>query len=203
MDTLVREVGLPNVVINNAAGNFISPSERLSANAFFTIVDTVLNGSAYVTLDLAKRMQAEGVGGTFLYTTTTYASTGSGYVLPSACAKAGIECLVKSLAAEWGRHGLRFVGIAPGPIPTKGAFSRLDPSGRFEKAMLDMIPANRTGEVDEIANLAAYLTSDYASWVSGTIITLDGGETAHNSGEFNGLKVVTPQEWDLMEAMIR
>ena len=108
------------------------------------------------------------------YTTTTYASTGSGYVLPSACAKAGVECLIKSLGAEWGKHGMRFVGIAPGPIPTKGAFSRLDPTGRFETAMLDMIPANRAGEVDEIANLAAYLCSDYASWVSGQIVPSGG-----------------------------
>uniref|UniRef100_A0A7S0J8B2 Uncharacterized protein n=1 Tax=Calcidiscus leptoporus TaxID=127549 RepID=A0A7S0J8B2_9EUKA len=111
--------------------------------------------------------------------------------------------MIKSLAAEWGRYGFRFVGIAPGPIPTKGAFSRLDPSGRFEKAMLDMIPANRAGEVEEIANLTAYLCSDYAAWISGQIITLDGGETALNSGEFNQLRQVTSQEWDMMEKMIR
>ena len=98
---------------------------------------------------------------------------------------------------------MRFVGIAPGPIPTKGAFSRLDPTGRFETAMLDMIPANRAGEVDEIANLVCYLCSDYASWISGEIVTLDGGETAQNAGEFNQLRQVTDQEWDMMEAMIR
>lgn len=142
-------------------------------------------------------------GSTFLYITTTYASTGSGFVLPSACAKAGIECMIKSLGAEWGRYGFRFLGVAPGPIPTKGAFSRLDPTGRFEKAMLDMIPANRTGEVDELANLVSYLCSDYAAWLSGQIITLDGGETASNAGEFNGLRQVSPQEWDMMEQMIR
>jgi len=156
-----------------------------------------------VTLDVARRMRDAGKGGVFLYTTTTYASTGSGYVLPSACAKAGVECMIKSLGAEWGRHGMRFVGIAPGPIKTEGAFSRLDPTGRFETAMLDMIPANRAGEVDEIANLAAYLCSDYASWVSGTIVTLDGGETASNAGEFNQLRQVKDAEWDMMEAMIR
>ena len=203
MDELVAKVGLPDVVINNAAGNFIAPSSRLSPNAFFTIIDTVLNGSAYVTLDLAKRLRDAGRGGVFLYTTTTYASTGSGYVLPSACAKAGVECMIKSLGAEWGRDGFRFVGIAPGPIPTKGAFSRLDPSGRFETEMLKQIPANRTGEIAEIANLAAYLASDYASWISGTIITLDGGEVASNSGEFNQLRQVKEAEWDMMEQIIR
>ena len=142
-------------------------------------------------------------GGVFLYTTTTYASTGSGYVLPSACAKAGIECMIKSLAAEWGSRGFRFLGIAPGPIKTKGAFDRLDPSGRFEREMLKLIPANRTGEIAEISNLAAYLGSDYANWMSGHVITLDGGEKASNAGEFNGLKVVTEEEWDMMAAMIK
>ena len=156
-----------------------------------------------MTLDVAARLRAAGRGGVFLYTTTTYAATGSGYVMPSACAKAGLECMIKSLGAEWGRDGFRFVGIAPGPIPTKGAFSRLDPSGRFEEAMLGMIPANRTGEVEEIANLAAYLCSDYAAWISGQIITLDGGETVSNAGEFNGLRQVSSAEWDMMEAMIR
>lgn len=203
MDTLEREVGLPDIVINNAAGNFIAPSERLSANAFATITDTVLNGSAYVTLDVARRLRKADRGATFLYITTTYASTGSGFVLPSACAKAGVECMIKSLAAEWGRYGFRFVGIAPGPIYTKGAFDRLDPTGRFEKAMLDMIPANRAGRVPELANLAAYLSSDYASWLSGQIVTFDGGETAFNAGEFNALEQVTEQEWDMMEQMIR
>lgn len=203
MDTLEREVGLPDIVINNAAGNFIAPSERLSANAFATITDTVLNGSAYVTLDVARRLREAKRGASFLYITTTYASTGSGFVLPSACAKAGVECMIKSLAAEWGRYGFRFVGIAPGPIYTKGAFDRLDPTGRFEKAMLDMIPANRAGRVPELANLAAYLTSDYASWLSGQIVTFDGGETAFNAGEFNALEQVTEQEWDMMEQMIR
>ena len=203
LDAVEANVGVPGVVVNNAAGNFIAPSDRLSPNAFFTIVDTVLCGSAYVTLDVARRLRAAERGGVFCYTTTTYASTGSGYVLPSACAKAGVECMIKSLGAEWGRDGMRFVGIAPGPIPTKGAFSRLDPTGQFEKAMLDMIPANRAGVVDEIANLTAFLCSDYASWISGEIVTLDGGETVSNAGEFNQLRQVTNDQWDMMEAMIR
>ncbi|GMI04353.1 hypothetical protein TrVE_jg9471 [Triparma verrucosa] len=203
IDEMKTVCGLPDIVINNAAGNFIAPSERLSSNAFATIVDTVLNGSAYVTLELSKKLMEEDRGGVFLYTTTTYASTGSGFVLPSACAKAGIEIMIKSLGAEWGRYGFRFLGIAPGPIPTKGAFDRLDPTGRFETAMLDMIPANRAGKVEEMANLAAFLVSPYASWISGEIVTLDGGETVQNAGEFNQLRQVSEQEWNMMEAMIR
>ena len=203
IENMISKVGLPDVVINNAAGNFIAPSERLSSNAFSTIVDTVLNGSAYVTLEIGRRLIKENRGGVFLYTTTTYASSGSGFVLPSACAKAGIEIMIKSLAAEWGRYGFRFAGIAPGPIPTKGAFDRLDPTGRFERAMLDMLPSNRMGKVEEMANLASFLVSPYANWITGQIITLDGGETVQNAGEFNQLRQVKEEEWDMMEAMIR
>ncbi|XP_063054616.1 2,4-dienoyl-CoA reductase, mitochondrial isoform X2 [Engraulis encrasicolus] len=132
---LVNEVGLPDVVINNAAGNFISPSEKLSANAWRTITDIVLNGTAYVTLDIGKRLIKAEKGCAFLAITTIYAESGSGFVLPSASAKAGVEAMCKSLAAEWGRYGMRFNVIQPGPIRTKGAFSRLDPTGMFEKTI--------------------------------------------------------------------
>ena len=118
------------------AGNFIAPTERLSLNAFRTIVDVVLNGSANVTLQAGKRMIEAKQPGTFLSISTTYADAGSGFVVPSACAKAGVNAMVRSLAAEWGRYGLRFVGIAPGPIETKGAFERLDPSGQFKPMMV-------------------------------------------------------------------
>lgn len=204
IDDIVSAAGkTPDIVVNNAAGNFIAPTERLSSNAWFTIVDTVLNGSAYVTLDVAKRLIAEGRGGTFLYVTTTYAQTGTGFTVPSAAAKAGIENMVKSLAGEWGKYGLRFCGIAPGPIETEGAFSRLDPSGKFRNHMLDVNPSNRLGEIPELANLASFLCSPYASWVNGDIVRLDGGEACSLAGEFNALQRVTNEEWDMMEAMIR
>ncbi|XP_026083790.1 2,4-dienoyl-CoA reductase, mitochondrial-like [Carassius auratus] len=143
------------------------------------------------------------MGAAFLAITTIYAESGSGFVVPSAAAKAGVETLCTSLAAEWGRYGMRFNIIQPGPIKTKGAFSRLDPTGAFEKLMLENIAVGRLGTPAEIANLAAYLCSDYASWVSGAIIRMDGGEYVSIAGEFNGLKKVTQEQWAIMEAMIR
>uniref|UniRef100_A0A8C7M461 2,4-dienoyl CoA reductase 1, mitochondrial n=1 Tax=Oncorhynchus kisutch TaxID=8019 RepID=A0A8C7M461_ONCKI len=203
VDQLVEVAGLPDVVINNAAGNFISPSEKLSANAWRTITDIVLNGTAFVTLELGKRLILAEKGAAFLAITTIYAETGSGFVVPSAAAKAGVETLCMSLAAEWGRYGLRFNVIQPGPIRTKGAFSRLDPTGMFEKAMIGRIPVGRLGTPGEIANLAAYLCSDYACWVSGAIIRMDGGEYVSMAGEFNDLRRVTKEQWAMMETMIR
>ncbi|KAL5022348.1 hypothetical protein ScPMuIL_001503 [Solemya velum] len=203
VDACVSEFGLPNIIINNAAGNFISPSERLSPNAWKTIIDIVLNGSATVTLDIGKRLIEAKQGAAFLSITTVYAETGSGFVVPSAAAKAGVNAMTKSLAAEWGRYGLRFNCIAPGPIETKGAFSRLDPTGAFKEIMMDHITVGRLGEVNELANLATYLVSDYSNWMTGEVIDFDGGETVGRSGEFNDLKKVTPEQWDMMEKMIR
>ncbi|KAG1948215.1 2,4-dienoyl-CoA reductase, mitochondrial [Pimephales promelas] len=203
VDQLVNDVGLPDVVINNAAGNFISPSEKLSPNAWRTITDIVLNGTAYVTLDIGKRLIKAEKGAAFLAITTIYAESGSGFVVPSAAAKAGVEKLCTSLTAEWGRYGMRFNVIQPGPIKTKGAFSRLDPTGLLEKSLIEKIPVGRLGTPGEIANLATYLCSDYASWVSGAIIRMDGGEYVSNAGEFNGLKEVTKEQWAMMESMIR
>ncbi|KAG7470015.1 hypothetical protein MATL_G00134780 [Megalops atlanticus] len=203
VDELINVAGLPDVVINNAAGNFISPSENLSANAWRTITDIVLNGTAFVTLEVGKRLIKAEKGAAFLAITTIYAESGSGFVVPSAAAKAGVEALCKSLAAEWGRYGMRFNIIQPGPIKTKGAFSRLDPTGMFEKSMIGRIPTGRLGTPGEIANLAAYLCSDYATWVSGAIIRMDGGEYVSMAGEFNDLKKVTKEQWAMLETMIR
>ena len=160
---------IPDVVVHNAAGNFVSPTERLSPNAFKTIVDIVLLGTANLTLDVGKRMIEQERGGSFLAITTHYTNEGSGFVCPSACAKSGVETMMKSLSAEWGRYGIRMNCIAPGPIETEGAFSRLDPTGEMMGAAVDAIPCGRIGEVAELANLATYLCSDYASWVSGEV----------------------------------
>uniref|UniRef100_A0A1A8H0V4 2,4-dienoyl-CoA reductase [(3E)-enoyl-CoA-producing], mitochondrial n=1 Tax=Nothobranchius korthausae TaxID=1143690 RepID=A0A1A8H0V4_9TELE len=203
VDQMTSLTGLPDVIINNAAGNFICPSERLSPNAWKSITDIVLNGTAFVTLELGKRLIQDQRGASFLAITTIYAESGSGFVAPSASAKAGVEALYKSLAAEWGRYGHRFNIIQPGPIKTKGAFSRLDPTGKFEKGMIDRIPTGRLGTPAELANLAAYLSSNYASWISGAVMRFDGGEYVSMAGEFNDLRRVTPDQWKMMEAMIR
>uniref|UniRef100_A0A3Q2GQQ0 2,4-dienoyl-CoA reductase [(3E)-enoyl-CoA-producing], mitochondrial n=1 Tax=Cyprinodon variegatus TaxID=28743 RepID=A0A3Q2GQQ0_CYPVA len=203
VDQMVELTGLPDVIINNAAGNFICPSERLSANGWKSITDIVLNGTAFVTLELGKRLIQNQKGASFLAITTIYAESGSGFVVPSASAKAGVEALYKSLAAEWGRYGHRFNIIQPGPIRTKGAFSRLDPTGTFEKSMIGRIPTGRLGKPAELANLAAYLSSDYASWMSGAVIRFDGGEYVSMAGEFNELRKVTDDQWKMLETMIR
>eukprot|EP00127_Corallochytrium_limacisporum_P000245 Clim_evm13s8 gene=Clim_evmTU13s8 len=194
---------LPNIIINNAAGNFISPTERLSPNAFGTIIDIVLKGTLNTTIEFGKRLIEHEQGCAFLSISTTYASRGSGFVVPSACAKSGVEAMTKSLSAEWSRYGMRFNAIAPGPIRTKGAFDRLDPSGQFENTLKTRIATGRLGEPEELANLACYMVSDYSNWLSGEVITLDGGECVTIGGEFNPLLEITHPEWDAMEAMIR
>jgi len=201
VNKIEAELGLPNVVVHNAAGNFISPTERLSANAFQTIIDIVLKGTAFLTLDIGKRMIAQKTGGTFLAITTHYTNEGSGFVVPSACAKSGVETMCKSLGVEWGRYGIRFNCIAPGPIETEGAFGRLDPTGEGAKLMMDNIPVGRLGEIEEIANLATFMCSDYASWINAETVTLDGGEFRSLAGEFNKLRMITPEQWDMMEAL--
>jgi len=203
IDFVAETAGLPDIVINNAAGNFISPTERLSANAFGNIIDIVLKGTANVTMTAGKKMIKEGKSGVFLSISTTYADLGSGYVAPSAAAKAGVSNMVRSLGSEWGKYGLRFVGIAPGPIETEGAFSRLDPTGQFKKMMIDRLPSKRLGETQELANFASYLVSPYASWMTGQVLTFDGGESTFMSGEFNSLEQVTEGQWDQIASIIK
>jgi len=203
VDATIGAFSLPTIIINNAAGNFVSPTERLSPNAFRTIVDIVLNGTANVTLDIGKRLIAQQQPGVFLSISTWYAEAGTGYTVPSACAKAGVDNLTKSLAAEWGKYGIRMNTIAPGPFPTEGAWSRLDPSGEGLKLTIDRTPAKRLGEVEELANLASYMVSDYASYLSGEIITLDGGERRGVCGMFNTLEKVPQEQWDFLEMQIR
>merc|ERR1712020_121617 len=165
--------------------------------------DIVLNGTAHLTLDVGKRMIKQETGGVFLSITTHYVYEGSGYVVPSACAKSGVETMMKSLGVEWGQYGIRMNCIAPGPIYTEGAFSRPDPSGKMIEEGIKVIPAGRLGEVEEIANLATYLCSDYASWINAETVTLDGGEFRSMAGEFNKLREIPQEMWDMMEKMIR
>ncbi|PWJ44485.1 NAD(P)-dependent dehydrogenase (short-subunit alcohol dehydrogenase family) [Sediminitomix flava] len=198
------EFGQLDGLVNNAAGNFISPTERLSAKAFDVIVGIVLQGTYNCTLTLGKKWIEEKVRGTVLNIVTTYSWTGSGYVVPSACAKAGVLSLTKSLAAEWGKYGIRMNAIAPGPFPTAGAWDRLFPENMRE--MFDpasRIPLKRVGEHQELANLAAYLMSDFSSYINGEVVTIDGGEWLQGAGEFNYLEKVTPEMWDIVEQKVR
>merc|ERR1712080_630738 len=185
------------------AGDSIEASLRLPPNAFQTIIDIVLKGTAFLTLDVGKRMIQQEKGGVFLAVTTTYLNEGSSYVVPSACAKSGVETLAKSLGVEWGKYGIRFNCIAPGPIETEGAFGRLDPTGSAADYILDTNPTGRIGEIEEIANLATFMCSDYASWINTETVTLDGGEFRSLAGEFNKLREVTPEMWVMMAAIIK
>lgn len=178
---------IPDIVVNNAAGNFLCPSHELSHNGWNSILDSVLRGTFDLTLEIGKKMIENKKTGTFLNISTTYANTGSAFVLPSAVAKAGCNNLTKSLASEWGQYGIRLNSIAPGPIFTEGAFSRLDPDNRFENAAIKRLPLGRLGQPEELANLACFITSDYMNWMTGQVINLDGGEVVGNSGEFNFL----------------
>ncbi len=190
----IRErLGVPDILVNNAAGNFLSRSEELSPHAFETVVAIVLHGTFHCTRAAGRMWIAEKCSGTVLSIATTYATTGSGFVLPSACGKAGVVAMTRSLAVEWARYGIRLNAIAPGPIPTQGAFSRLLPTPELEKARLKRIPAGRFGTQEELAELAAYLVSDASDWMRGEIVTFDGGEWLRGAGEFNDLLDYPPE----------
>ena len=201
----VDTYGTVDVLLNNAAGNFISPTERLSANAFDTIIDIVLKGSKNCTLAFGKHWIAnKETNKTVLNIVTTYAWTGSAYVVPSATAKAGVLAMARSLAVEWAKYGIRHHAIAPGPFPTKGAWDRLLPGDLKEKFDLSKkVPLKRVGDHQELANLAAYLVSDFAQYLNGEVITIDGGEWLKGAGQFNLLEMVPEEMWDMFEQMVK
>jgi len=204
-DEVLKEFGSIDILLNNAAGNFISPTERLSANAFDTIIDIVLKGSKNCTMALGKHwIDEKQKDKTVLNIVTTYAWTGSAYVVPSATAKAGVLAMTRSLAVEWAKYGIRFNAIAPGPFPTKGAWDRLLPGDLKDKFDLaKKVPLKRVGEHQELANLAAYLVSDFSAYVNGEVITIDGGEWLKGAGQFNLLEAIPEEMWDQLEAMIK
>jgi len=197
-----RELGEVDTLVNNAAGNFIARTEKISPNAFNAVVGIVLYGTFNCTQALAQRWIATGRPGTVLNIVTTYASTGSGsgYVVPSACAKAGVLAMTRSLAVEWARHRIRLNAIAPGPFPTEGAWSRLMPSKEYEEHAKRYHPMKRFGRHDELANLAVYLVSDYSEYVNGECVTIDGGLWLRGAGEFNDLSELPDAVWEMMES---
>lgn len=202
--TVIEHFGTMNVLVNNAAGNFISPTERLSNRAFDAVVDIVLKGSYNCTLAAGKYWIENKIRGTVLSILTTYTFTGSAYVVPSACGKAGVLALMRSLAVEWGKYGIRLNAVAPGPFPTEGAWSRLLPEPikeQFNPAK--KVPVGRVGDHQELANLAAYLVSDYSAYMNGEQVVLDGGEWLKGAGQFNNLEMVPKEMWDMLEQFSR
>lgn len=185
-----------DVLVNNAAGNFIARTEELSPRAFESVIGIVLMGTLHATMACGRRWLKAGHHGTVLSISATYAPVGSAYVVPSAVSKAGVEALTRSLAVEWGNRGIRMNAIAPGPIPTQGAFSRLLPRPDLERLALDRNPLHRFGTVEELANLAAFLVSDESGYINGEVVRMDGGEFLQGAGEFSGLgRALTEKDW--------
>ena len=202
IDESFKKFGKVDCLLNNAAGNFISPTERLSTRAFDAVIDIVLKGTINFSLTLGKRWINNKNEGNILNIVTTYSWTGSGYVVPSACAKAGVLSMTRSLAVEWSKYKIRSNAIAPGPFPTKGAWERLLPGDLKEKFdPSKKVPVGRVGEHQELANLAAYLLSDYSAYINGEVITIDGAEWLKGAGQFNHLEMVSDQMWDMFDMM--
>lgn len=200
----VEKFGKVDVLVNNAAGNFISPTERLSNKAFDIIINIVLKGTYNCTLAFGKHWIEKTQSATVLNIVTTYSWTGSAFVVPSAAAKAGVLAITRSLAVEWAKYGIRFNAIAPGLFPTKGAWERLLPGDLQNKFDLKKkVPLQRVGEHQELANLAAYLVSDFSSYINGEVITIDGGEWINGAGQFNILQAIPNEMWDQIEKMVR
>jgi len=198
-----KKFGKIDCLLNNAAGNFISPTERLSTRAFDAVIDIVLKGTVNFSLTLGKKWIKDKSEGNILNIVTTYSWTGSGYVVPSACAKAGVLSMTRSLAVEWAKYKIRSNAIAPGPFPTKGAWERLLPGDLKDKFdPSKKVPVGRVGEHHELSNLAAYLLSEYSSYINGEVITIDGAEWLKGAGQFNHLDMVSDQMWDMFD-MIR
>lgn len=197
-----EQFGSVDTVVNNAAGNFMARTEKLSANAFNSVVGIVLNGTFHCTQVFAKRWIAKKTGGNVLNIVTTYAAanSGSGFVVPSACAKAGVLAMTTSLAVEWAKYRIRLNAIAPGPFPTEGAWSRLMASKEFEEHARERNPMKRFGKHEELGNLAAFLLSDMAQYINGECVVIDGGQWLRGAGEFNDLAMLPDAAWEAMES---
>jgi NAD(P)-dependent dehydrogenase (short-subunit alcohol dehydrogenase family) len=196
----IWSVGPLDVLVNNAAGNFIARTEGLSPRAFESVIGIVLMGTLHATMACGRRWLKSTVPGTVLSISATYAPVGSAYVVPSAVSKAGVEALTRSLAVEWGNRGIRMNAIAPGPIPTQGAFSRVLPHPGLEALALDRNPLHRFGTVEELANLAAFLVSDGSAYINGEVIRMDGGEFLQGAGEFSNLgRILSEEDWQAIK----
>jgi NAD(P)-dependent dehydrogenase (short-subunit alcohol dehydrogenase family) len=199
IDTIWKTAPL-DVLVNNAAGNFIARTEELSQRAFDSVIGIVLMGTLHATMACGRRWLKAAHPATVLSISATYAPVGSAYVVPSAVSKAGVEALTRSLAVEWGNRGIRMNAIAPGPIPTQGAFSRVLPRPDLETLALDRNPMHRFGTTEELANLAAFLISDGSAYINGEVIRMDGGEFLQGAGEFSNLgRALTDKDWQSLK----
>lgn len=197
---IIWSEGPLDVLMNNAAGNFMARTEELSLGAFQSVIGIVLMGTLHMTLGCGRRWLAAGRGGVVLNVTATYTTTGSAYVVPSAVSKAGVQALTRSLAVEWGNRGIRMNAISPGPIPTEGAFSRLLPRPELAEAAKKRNPLGRFGTTEEFANLAAFMISDGASYLNGEVVIMDGGEWLQGAGEFTAMgRELTETDWEMMK----
>jgi len=194
VDTIWTETPLDGL-INNAAGNFLARTETISHRAMDAVVNIVLHGTAYMTLACGKKWIASGRPGNVLSIVTTYAWTGSAYVVPSAMGKAAVLAMTRSLAVEWGPKGIRLNAIAPGPFPTEGAWERLVPTKKLADVWEQRNPLGRTGEHEELMNLVAYMLADQSAYINGDVISIDGGEWLAGAGQFNFASILTEEEW--------
>ena len=194
--------GTVDALLNNAAGNFISPTKDLSHKGFDAIANIVFHGTFYITHSVGKRWIESNKKGSIINILTTWVWTGSPYVVPSAMSKSGINTMTKSLAAEWGKYGIKINGIAPGPFPTKGAWERLNPDDN-DDGMMNTVPLGRVGEMSEIQNLATFLMADGCDYLTGQTIGLDGGQYLTGGGTFSQLDKLSDQDWENMRKLIR